>query len=178
VPSWWREPGSGAYAQVEREWRWLLPEVPSGVGDAVTITDRYLLGTTLRLRHIHGEAGDVYKLTQKVRPREDDPSVTAMTNIYLQSDEHALLSTLAAAELVKVRHGWQVDGYDVAVDELSGRWQGIVLAELEHDGDVVAPVLPGAVDVTADDRFSGGALAAATEDGVAALRAVARRLAG
>jgi CYTH domain-containing protein len=152
--------------------------VPSGLEDAVTITDRYLLGTTLRLRHMHGDAVDVYKLTQKVRPRGDDPSATVITNIYLRSDEHALLSTLAAAELVKIRRRWKVDAHDVAVDELSGRWRGIVLAEVEHDGEVAAPVLPGAVDVTVDDRFSGGALATAGDEEVAALREVARRLAG
>jgi hypothetical protein len=39
-------------------------------------------------------------------------------------------------------------------------------------------VLPGAVDITVDDRFSGGALATAGDEEVAALREVARRLAG
>ena len=166
---WWREPGSGAYSRIEREWRWLLPQVPSGVGDPVTVTDRYLVGTTLRLRHMQGDAGDVFKLTQKVRPRADDPSATAITNVYLRSDEHALLSSLPAAELVKMRHRWSVDGLDCAVDELLGRWRGVVLAELEHEEGVAAPTLPSAVEVTFDDRFSGGALAAATDEAVASL---------
>ena len=176
--SWWREPGSGAYSRIEREWRWLLPQVPADVGDAVTITDRYLLGTTLRLRHMHGDAGDVYKLTQKVRPRADDPSATAITNVYLRADEYALLTPLPAAELVKVRRRWSVDDLDLAVDELLGRWHGVVLAELEHDDVAVAPTLPGAVEVTFDDRFSGAALAAATDDAAQLLgvvRALVRR---
>jgi CYTH domain-containing protein len=176
VTSWWREPGSGSYARVEREWRWLLPRVPSGVSDAVTIRDRYLLGTTMRLRHVSGDAGHVYKLTQKVRPRADDPSATAVTNIYLRPEEHALLSTLPAAELVKIRHRWHVAGVDVAVDELLDRWRALVLAELEHDGDTVMPAVPQAVEVTFDDRFTGGALAAATDDEVAGLHEVARGL--
>jgi CYTH domain-containing protein len=176
VPSWWREPGSGAYSRLEREWRWLLPRVPAGVSDAVTTRDRYLLGTTMRLRHMSGDAVDIYKLTQKVRPRADDPSVTAITNLYLRPEEHALLSTLPAAELVKIRHRWHVAGVDVAVDELLGRWRGMVVAELEHDGDTVVPALPDAVEVTFDDRFTGGALASVTDDQVAGLHEVARSL--
>jgi len=176
VTSWWREPGSGAYARVEREWRWLLPRVPADVHDAVTIRDRYLLGTTMRLRHMSGRAGDVYKLTQKVRPRFDDPSAIAITNVYLRPQEHALLSTLPAAELVKIRHRWHVAGVDVAVDELLDRWRGVIVAELEHEGDALMPALPEAVEVTFDGRFTGGALAGAPDGEVAGLHEVARSL--
>jgi CYTH domain-containing protein len=173
---WWREPGSGAYARLEREWRWLLSSVPADVGAAVAVDDRYLVGTTLRLRHMHGSAGDVYKLTQKVRPRVDDPSTTAVTNIYLTAEEHALLSTLSAADVAKVRHRWSIDGVDVAVDEMLGRWHGIVLAELEHDSDTTQPRLANGVDVTSDIRFTGGALAAAEDDDVAGVHEAVRAL--
>jgi CYTH domain-containing protein len=173
---WWREPGSGAYARIEREWRWLLPAVPVGVSTLVAIDDRYLGGTTLRLRHMHGDVGDVYKLTQKVRPRDDDPSVTAVTNIYLTSAEHALLSKLPGAELRKVRRHWQVDGHALVVDELLGRWQGVVLAELEHDAETAQVELADAVDVTFDDRFTGAALASAGDDDVAGVHHVVRSL--
>jgi hypothetical protein len=144
--TWWREPGSGSYSRVEREWRWLLPRVPADVTDPVTIRDSYLLGTTRRL------------------------------NLYLRADEHALLSRLPAAELVKLRHRWRVARADVAVDELLDRWRGLVLAELEHEVDTVMPALPDAVEVTFDDRFTGAALAAADDGDLSRLHEVARSL--
>ncbi|HET7311896.1 MAG TPA: hypothetical protein VFJ17_11285 [Mycobacteriales bacterium] len=175
--SWWREPGTGAYARTEREWRWLLPALPADAAHAVDIEDRYLAGTTLRLRRMHGADGDVYKLTQKVRPRADDPSVVALTNIYLTPDEHARIATLPADVLSKRRHRWLVGADDLAVDELLGRWRGLALAELEHESTADRPDISG-VDVTGDDRFSGGSLAAATDSDAAGLLDVVRRLLG
>ncbi|HET6816536.1 MAG TPA: hypothetical protein VFH66_04845 [Mycobacteriales bacterium] len=150
--------------------------MPTQATDPVEIEDRYLTGCSLRLRHMRADDRDVYKLTQKVRPRTDDPSVVALTNIYLTADEHSRLSTMPAATLTKRRHRWLADGRDLAVDEMLGRWTGIVFAELEHDGTAARPAVPDAVEVTGDDRFSGGALAAASDAEVAALSDVVRRL--
>lgn len=144
----------------------------------MAIVDRYLVGTSLRLRHMSGTQGDVYKLTQKVRPRSDDPSVVALTNLYLDASEHALLGALPAAVLSKRRYRWSVGGHDVSVDELSGRFSGLVLAELEHDGTADRPALADAFDVTGDDRFSGASLAAANDTGAAAVLDVVRQLLG
>ena len=174
--SWWREPGTGAYAKTEREWRWLLPAVPADASDPVDIEDRYLHGTTLRLRHMHGPVGDVYKLTQKVRPRVDDPSVNAVTNIYLTAAEHAGLAVLAADVLTKRRHRWRVAGREVAVDQLLGRWHGLVLAELEHGGAAKPPGGVAGVDVSNDGRFAGGSLAATIDEAVADVLDAVRRL--
>ena len=174
--SWWREPGTGVYARTEREWRWLLPVVPDGVTGVVDIEDRYLRGTTLRLRRMRGPSGGIFKLTQKVRPRADDPSVVAITNIYLTAAEHETLSVIPADVLTKRRHRWWVGEDDVAVDELLGRWSGLVVAELEHEAAAEAPTLPDAIDVTGDDRFSGGALAAMPREEVGAVLDVVRRL--
>src|SRR5687768_3123405 len=61
---------SQQYAKPERERRFLLAEVPVGeIERATKITDRYFLGTRLRLRHMIETRGDAtrtyYKLTQK-----------------------------------------------------------------------------------------------------------------
>lgn len=176
TPEWWREPGAGAYARPEREWRWLLPSVPADVSRAVDIEDRYLHGTMLRLRHMHAEAGDVFKLTQKVRLRPDDPSANAVTNIYLTPEAHAQLATMPADVLVKRRHRWSVDGHDLAVDELLDRWRGLVLAELEHDATGPPPDVPAGVEVSSDGRFAGGALAGATDQEIADVLDAVRRL--
>ena len=163
-----RAPGEGRYAHDERERRFLLRSVPPHLSPGTRITDRYLDGTTLRLRRVEGPDGVVDKLTQKVRPDPGDPRVVRITNLYLPPGEHEVLRALPGHELVKVRHRWEVAGRTFAVDAFAGPLEGLVLAEVEVDGDdeVLAPV--GAVaDVSADDRFSGGALASAGDDFVA-----------
>lgn len=164
-----RAPGAGRYARWEREHRFLLREVPVGVGPAVGIADRYLDGTRLRLRRTDGPDGVVHKLGQKVRPDPGDPSAIRITTIYLSPEEHELLSVLGGRTLAKSRHAWHLDGRHLAVDVFEGALQGLVLAEVEvdHEGEQPPPP-PGAVaDVTHDDRFTGGALAAAADDFVA-----------
>jgi len=174
TPWWWREPGRGNYVRLEREWRWLLRRVPSDAGDPVAVVDRYITGSTLRLRHLHADTGDVYKLTQKVRI--EMPGAVAVTNVYLTVDEYAVLCRLPAMELTKTRRRWTVGGLGCVVDELTGRWEGIVLAELEHEGNAPMPDLPDAVDVTLDDRFTGGMLATTVQADVASVHEAVRAL--
>jgi CYTH domain-containing protein len=173
---WWREPGAGAYARTEREWRWLLPAVPADVSTSVDIEDGYLYGTMLRLRQMHGAAGDVFKLTQKVRLRVDDPSVNAVTNIYLTARAHSHLAAMPSDLLTKRRHRWSVEGHGLAVDEMLGRWRGLVLAELEHDEAERMPAVPRGVEVSNDGRFAGGALAATADHEVPDVLDAVRRL--
>jgi CYTH domain-containing protein len=164
MSSWLREPGGGKYARLEREFRVLLAQVPEGLGVGRVIDDRYVDGTTLRLRRVHNRAEVVHKLTQKVRLDGGDPSVVSITNIYLTESEYDVLAALPGQTLSKVRREWSPDGRAWVVDEFLGRWHGLVLAELERSGDDVVPELPAGLDVTSDDRFSGGVLAGATDE--------------
>lgn len=171
---------AGPYARWERERRHLLRAVPAGLERGRRIEDSYLDGTRLRLRHVVDESGaSTWKLGQKMRPDERDPSELHHTTMYLEQAEHALLVALPGHDLVKVRRRWQLDGATWAVDELLGRHRGIVLAELDTGAvvephDVVTP--PGSLcDVTSDDRFTGGALARASAAELAALRRESRQ---
>jgi len=124
------------------------------------IVDHYLVGTRLRLRRITDESGTTYKLGQKVRPDETSPAVVKLTNIYLSPAEYAVLATLPHDGLRKTR--WRLGPESrVAVDEFHGAREGLVLAEVELSAAEPPwpPPVPGAVDVTLDDRFSGGSLA-------------------
>lgn len=175
MTSWLRAPGQGEYARPEREIRVVLARLPEGLGEGRLVDDLYVEGTTLRLRRVRDEDAVVHKLTQKVRPDPADPSVVSITNVYVTAAEYELLAQLPGRVLRKVRREWQVDGREWAVDEFLGRWHGLVLAELElADGETAVPEFPEALDVTRDDRFSGGALAAASDDEVEALLTVAR----
>ncbi len=156
-----RTPGEGRYAQVEREQRWVLSRLPQALTDPASIVDRYLTGTRLRLRSITAGAAVTYKLGQKVRPEPSSPAMVKLTNIYLSPDEFEVLRALPGRELRKTRWRSPYAGGRLVVDEFVDALAGLVLAELElRPGQ--SPVdleVPGA-DVSEDDRFSGGRLAA------------------
>ena len=174
-----RTPGQGRYAHPEREQRWLLPGPPPGVEAPARIVDHYLVGTRLRLRRVEIGSGTVYKLAQKVRPRPDSPAEVKLTNMYLSADEYAVLRRLPGREIHKTRWRWRVGDRQVAVDEFGGALSGLTLAELElADGEEPVVLPPPARDVTHDDRFSGGRLAAAGPAEIAALLALARTATG
>ncbi|WP_148045030.1 hypothetical protein [Nocardioides marmorisolisilvae] len=156
--TWRRTPGQGKYAKPERERRFLVTGTPEPLEQSRLIEDRYLDGGTLRVRAVRGEGEPVFKLTQKVRPDVDDPSIVAITNLYLSEDEYRMLVALPGADLVKTRS--LCAGF--AVDVFHGPLAGLVLAEVEVEdleADLVLPAWLGA-EVTRDDRYSGGALAA------------------
>ena len=175
-----RTPGSSRYAYPECERRFLLARVPPSAHSAVEITDRYLDGTTLRLRRMRARNGRlIHKLGQKVRPNSDDPSVVLMTNIYLSEAEHSTLTSVPSAWLEKTRFRLEHDGCEMAVDFFHGHLEGLILAEasfvdVDEMGAFPAPEFAVA-DVTADDRYTGGALARADPDALPDLLAAARQ---
>lgn len=162
---WKREPGKGKYARPERERRFLVQdEVPAGEGLRL-IEDRYLDGLRLRLRRVTRDGQSVYKLTQKVRPAESDPSEVLITNMYLSEREHARVSTLPGSVVVKMRAVVTTSTHDFVVDEFQGPLHGLRLAEVEVadlDERLDLPTWLGH-EVTYDNRFSGGHLASLDE---------------
>jgi hypothetical protein len=156
------------YARPERERRWLLRQAPDGRTEPAQIVDRYIDGTHLRLRRVDEPTGaTVYKLGQKLRPVVGDPSLVMLTNIYLDAHEYELFSTLPAQSLLKRRYRTRLGGRAAVLDAFDGELSGLVLLEIElDDGPDQPPVTPpdGAVEVTHDDRFSGGSLAGTSAD--------------
>ncbi|WP_435741680.1 hypothetical protein [Nocardioides sp. SYSU DS0663] len=147
------------YAVVERERRYLLSKLPTGVASRQEIVDRYLDGTRLRLREVHEEDGTVVrKLGHKVR-LTDGPREVACTNLYLDEVEWALLSSLPARILRKTRYLVPWGRSQVAIDEHE---DGTLVAEID-DGDEPSACLPDWLDVvrdvTDDESWTGGAIA-------------------
>ena len=170
---WGRTPGVGRYAHPERERRFLLRAEPTGIASTAEISDVYLDGLRLRLREVRSGGTVAFKLTQKVRPDPASPAEVLITNVYLSADEHRVLRALPGAALRKTRSLCRYDGAVFAVDVFHGPLTGLRLAEVEV-ADLSAPLaLPPwlGAEVTADDRFSGGALARASAADVAALLA-------
>ncbi len=154
-----RRPGAGRYAYLEREQRWLLSSLPADLSAPTDIYDRYLSNTNLRLRRAENADGVVFKLGQKVRAG-DTPERVMLTNIYLSPAEYEVFAALEARELRKTRRQLHVDGRTFAIDEFPTL--GLILAEVELDADEDRLPLPpfADADVTDDDPYSGGALAA------------------
>jgi CYTH domain-containing protein len=168
-----RTPGEGAYARLEREQRWLLSGLPADVVDPVDIQDHYVSRSTLRLRRVRSGAGTVYKLAQKVRAAAGSPERVSLTNMYLTEHEFELLGQLGGASLHKTRWQWPTGDHVLSVDVFEDNLDGLILAEVElRDHHPLLPALGLAVvDVTHEDRFSGGCLAQLSNEEAAALLA-------
>jgi CYTH domain-containing protein len=161
-----RVPGEGRYAKLEHERRWVLDALPAGVTDQRYITDAYLIGTRLRLRKVQSEGETVFKLCQKVRIDEASPERVKITNIYLSPDEYKFMLTLPSSSIVKTRYTYMHTDVIYAIDQFHGRHAGLVLAESEmSESHPTYPVPEFArLDVTRDERYSGGSLALASDD--------------
>jgi CYTH domain-containing protein len=147
------------YAVIERERRFLVRSVPSGVTGISKLRDRYIDASRLRLREVRGHDGRlVRKLGQKIR-LGDGPSAIACTSMYLDDEEWSLLSSLPARVVTKRRHHLERDGVKVVIDEFE---DGTLLAEID-DGDRPPAPVPSWLDVveevTGDDAWTGGDVA-------------------
>jgi CYTH domain-containing protein len=148
------------YALVERERRFLLAASPVGIPiRRWLIEDRYLRGTRIRLRRmtdLDEAAGVTYKLTQKIPTAGGRPGL--ITTMYLSAAEYAVLVTVPADTLRKIRSSFPPLG----VDMFEGPLRGLVLAEAEFENAAdearFRPPVPVVGEVTMDPRFAGGFL--------------------
>jgi hypothetical protein len=162
----------GKYARYELEDRFLLDRVPSGTSldDGWLIADRYVIDTRLRLRRMEPLAGGetLFKLGQKDVPFPPDYSRITITNIYLSPGEYDVLAALPAHDLRKSRHRLAAGDRVYSVDVFEGQLAGLILAEVgfattdEWRQNRLLPEF-AVRDVSRDVRFTGGSLAAMTE---------------
>jgi len=160
-------PSEHKYARIEWERRFLLDRFP---GHAIItrvrhIEDRYIEGTTLRLRRQSDDDGQmVFKLTQKLADKAAGARQGLITSMYLTATEFGVLAALPAKMLTKSRHSVPPFGIDV----FDGVLNGLVLAEVEfHSAVEVATLqLPSFIgpEVSDDPRFTGGRLVAVSQE--------------
>lgn len=124
------------YARKEIERRWFVDLGKVGpVKDLPRrrITDRYIIGTQLRLRHIEG-GEPPYKLGKK--------EGVWMVNIDLSEAEYRVLATLEAEVLVKDRYAVEGGSLDIPVDsDMPARWE----REFSSDEEASAFIPPALV---------------------------------
>ena len=83
-------PPEHKYTKIERERRFLLDQFPKSVHATRVrrITDRYIDGTTVRLREQSDDGGPtMFKLTQKIPAGASGAQQGLITTIYLTRDE-------------------------------------------------------------------------------------------
>ena len=163
----------GKYACLELECRYWLSKVPDDLfanPKGWQIIDRYFPNTRLRLRHMQSLAGNenVYKLTQKYRSEMQNAYETTITNIYLTQAEYDHFESLDAKILQKKRYPYTLPGCSLSIDVFEGRYQGLILADLELESRAGAGEvdLPSFIikDVTEDPFFTGGSIVTMTEE--------------
>ena len=156
------------YAQVERERRYLLRDLPEGMTRAdphLQITDNYMTGSRLRLRKVREPRTNKWtvKFTQKFARNPEDLSRTIITNTYLNALEAEVLSTVFNSnEIRKNRYPFEFEGRKFSVDMFLGDLFGLVLAEVSFETDEELDQVPkppfALADVTNEELFTGGRL--------------------
>src|SRR4029434_964297 len=155
------------YAQVERERRYLLRDLPEGMTRAdphLQITDNYMTAARLRLRKVREPRSNKWtvKFTQKFAPNPGDLSRTIITNTYLNPIEADTFAIFEANEIRKNRYHFEFEGRQFSVDMFLGDLFGLVLAEVsfETDDELENFSLPpfAVADVTNNELFTGGTL--------------------
>jgi CYTH domain-containing protein len=157
------------YGRIERERRFLLDQFPSDVNPVGVrrIRDRYIDGTTLRLREQSEDDGPtMFKLTQKLPGPRTGAQQGLITTMYLTEEEFRVFAPLSARRLRKTRYSLPPFGIDVFEGEL----EGLILAEAEFDSaadaDALSPPAFMSQEVSADSRFTGGQLVRASRSDI------------
>ncbi len=145
---------------MEFERRFLLEAFPAALQPSRVrrIADRYIVGTTLRLRIVtEDRQTPLYKLTQKLPEGW-------ITSMYLTGDEYRVILQLPADPLSKSRYSVPPFGIDV----FEGPLDGLVMAEAEFESASAARAFVAPPyfhhEVTGDPRFTGGRLARTTAE--------------
>lgn len=153
------------YARIERERRFLLNDFPrkADIVRIRRITDRYIDGTSLRLREQREDKGStIFKLTQKIPAPGPGAQQGFITTMYIDENEFRVLAQLPSRQLTKTRHSVPPFGIDV----FEGPLEGLVLAEIEFDSAPAddAVTIPSFIvrEVSTDNRFTGGRLVRAS----------------
>lgn len=127
------------------------------------LTDKYLAGTSLRLRKVVKKAEIQYKLTQKKAEIPLRKGVKKITTIYLANTEYEKFLELAGHTIEKTRKVIEVNSIRIAIDEMLYKKEKIYIAEVEFETEIEmnAYLLPinYLKEVTNDPEYSGFELA-------------------
>ncbi len=114
------------YAHIERERRWLVDAKRIATLDLqnpITIHDRYIIDTRMRLRRMQMGAGDpIWKLTKKYEC--DDPRARPIVTAYLDAAEYRTLAIANARTITKTRYRLESGDHEFSIDRFEGAFEG------------------------------------------------------
>jgi len=119
------------YAQIERERQFLLRFDSIDVNglSRKSITDHYILNTSLRLRIMADNESTIYKLTQKAPANETGEA--QITTIYLKKEEFELFNKGKMIKVEKVRYILPWNQYVIGLDKYLSAKEELWIAEVE-----------------------------------------------
>ena len=124
-----------------------------------SISDSYLIGTTLRLRKVETKNNVQFKLTQKKEAEPIRKGVKKINTIYLSSFEYEKLNELPAYNIEKKRYIIEINEQRIGLDliQLGGEQIGIAELEFETELEMNAYKVPFNYikEVTGDAGYSG-----------------------
>lgn len=156
----------GQYMAIERERVWIARDVPhERIRHSEIITDLYIAGTRLRLRHARRtDTGE--QMLRLSRKADLDARTRLITSIYLPEKEFAVLAAaLTGARITKLRHRLHsAPSVALAIDEFQGDLAALLIIEAEFDHDeTMRSFVPADLmlqEITGDERYTGQSLAA------------------
>ncbi len=154
------------YAHREFERRFLISRRPTFLQELryKEISDKYIIGTNLRLREIRMDNEVQYKLTKKIDTSADIKHSHWISTIYLSQKEFKVLWKLAGNTYQKRRYYYpDKSGMIIGIDEIQLKDKLIWIAEAEFNSsadmdDFQCPIAFSR-EVTNDPEFSGYELA-------------------
>jgi CYTH domain-containing protein len=123
--------------------------------------DNYIEGTRIRLRVVRDPATKDWTriLQQRINLNESDPSVTKLSEIYLNEAEYAAFERFEGREIRKNRYFHELDGREVTFDVYLGDLWGLHTARVDFDSakerDAFEPPPFAIFEVTREGFFSG-----------------------
>ena len=124
------------YANPELERRFLLegkPEIIEACPSKL-ILDKYLHGTSLRLRKLVAGKETVYKLTKKIPLGGGQNNLNWVSTIYLSATEYEIFQSLNGIVTEKKRFYYQKGSNEtIGIDEIKIQGETIWLAEVEFN---------------------------------------------
>lgn len=127
------------------------------------IRDKYLEGTTLRLREVVENKETIYKLTQKEPLNPGITGVLKINTLYLTKPEFDKFYSLEGFEIKKVRHIIEMGHIRIGIDKIILNKKSFFIAEVEFESEVemnaFSMPLSYIKEITGMQKYSGYAIA-------------------
>jgi len=150
------------YGKHEFERTYLLSKdclIGNKIDSTKRIKDKYIEGTSLRLRRVVGENYITYKLTKKEKLNPPKRGILKINTLYLSKEEYERISHLDGIEIEKERYVIKVDQTKIGIDRVILNDRSIYIGEIEFETEnqmnAFKMPFPYFEEITGNDKYSG-----------------------